>query len=638
MSLVFVLMARDISSKKSSLKKRPLAVTQADGKPFIFYQLLAEKESWLCFAGSRDGIDFGNVCEKAVLTNFKKMPLEAKNYNNFKISKKRGGWFLTYVEQTNKGLITHAAESTDLKRWKEIETDGKIPDSGFLVPNLSARGRPVSGWKSKYALYYSDKQGLQVAYSKNFKTWEISKTVALPPRNGFFDSGPLSVLAVEKETDGIYLIYDASFAKDENYQLQIGLAVFSLNDPGQVIWRSEWPLFEQNFTDGAKKKPVALGGAFLKDQIALYWWFGGKDLLTVALPRFSVFGKTTGTKGGLARKVENPIISPNGKNYWESEATFNPAALYENGKVHLLYRAVGRDSISSVGHTASNDGVNFLEREFEPAYWPREKFEGVHMDNRPIVNRPFLAYASGGGGNGGCEDPRLTLIDDTVYMIYTAFDGWGSLRLALSSIKLADFKNQRWHWKKPILISPPGQIHKNWVLFPEKINGKFALLNSVSPTISISYLDDLNFKNGKFVDSRFSGASDRTHAWDNSIRGAGPPPIKTPYGWLLLYHAMDRHDPNRYKIGAMILDKKDPTKVLYRSRRPILEPDMSYENEGFKAGVVYSCGAVVKDNELFVYYGGADKVSCVASASFDKFLDDLKKDAEIKMIMRTVKI
>ena len=140
------------------------------------------------------------------------------------------------------------------------------------------------------------------------------------------------------------------------------------------------------------------------------------------------------------------------------------------------------------------------------------------------------------------------------------------------------------------------------------------------------------------MDSQFGGAAGRAYAWDNLMRGAGPPPIKTPYGWLLLYHAMDRRDPNRYKIGAMILDEKDPTKILYRSRQPILEPDMPYENEGYKAGVVYSCGAVVKDNELFIYYGGADKVSCVASVPFDKFLNDLKKDAEIKMIMRNVKI
>lgn len=622
-------MAHDISPKKTSLKKRPLAIAASDGKPFIFYQLLTEKESLLCFAASQDGVDFGSVCEKAILTNLKKKPLETKNCHDFKISKKRGGWLLTYVEKTGKAKpLVHVAESTDLKKWKEIETDHSIPDSGHLVPNYK--------WQGKNVFYFGG-QGIRVAYSKNLKTWETSRSIALPSRSGFFDNGPLAVLAVEKETDGFYVIYDASFIRGENYQIQIGAAIFSLDDPEQVIWRSEWPLFEQNFVDGARKKPTALGGIFIKNKINFYWWFGGKGLLTVALPHFSIFGKATGTKGGLTRKIENPIIVPDDKNYWESEATFNPAALNDGEKIHLLYRAVGRDSVSSIGHAASDDGVNFLERESEPAYWPREKFEGV-SNSRPTDQRPFLAYASGGGGNGGCEDPRLTVIGNTVYMIYTAFDGWGSVRLALSSIKLDDFKNQRWRWKKPILISKPGQIHKNWVLFPEKINGKFVLLNSVSPTISVNYFDNLDFKDNEFVDSHFGGASGRAYAWDNLIRGAGPPPIKTPYGWLLLYHAMDRRDPNRYKIGAMILDEKDPTKILYRSVRPILEPDMPYENEGYKAGVVYSCGAVVKDNELFIYYGGADKVSCVASVPLDKFLADLRKDAEIKMVMHKVKI
>ena len=86
---------------------------------------------------------------------------------------------------------------------------------------------------------------------------------------------------------------------------------------------------------------------------------------------------------------------------------------------------------------------------------------------------------------------------------------------------------------------------------------------------------------------------------------------------------MERHDSHRYKLWAMILDSKDPTKVLYRSNQPILEPDESYENEGYKSGVVYSCGAVIKDGRLFVYYGGADKVSCVATTNLDKFLKEL---------------
>ena len=82
--------------------------------------------------------------------------------------------------------------------------------------------------------------------------------------------------------------------------------------------------------------------------------------------------------------------------------------------------------------------------------------------------------------------------------------------------------------------------------------------------------------------------------------------------------------PNRYKLGAMLLDLDDPTKMLYRSRTPILEPDFDYENQGFKAGVVYSCGAVINDGEFYVYYGGADSVTCVAMANLDTFLNELK--------------
>ena len=110
---------------------------------------------------------------------------------------------------------------------------------------------------------------------------------------------------------------------------------------------------------------------------------------------------------------------------------------------------------------------------------------------------------------------------------------------------------------------------------------------------------------------------------NRSIRGVGPAPLKTKYGWLVLYHKMERHDSHRYKLWAMILDLEDPTKILHNSNQPILEPDLWYENEGYKFGVVYSCGSAIKDGQLFVYYGGADKVSCVATANLDKFLKEL---------------
>jgi predicted GH43/DUF377 family glycosyl hydrolase len=324
----------------------------------------------------------------------------------------------------------------------------------------------------------------------------------------------------------------------------------------------------------------------------------------------------------LVRHDSNPILEPREGNYWEMKATFNPGAIYADKRVHLLYRAIGGDDISVLGYAASSDGISFVERLEEPAFMPTATKDTVPTEERKALSP---AYFSGGGWNGGCEDPRLTLIDDTVYLTYTAFDGWGSIRIALSSIGLEDFLNKNWKWKKPAMISPPGEINKNWVLFPEKINGKFAILHSISPEILIDYFDDLDDfeKEEKVIESKYSRVA-RTGAWDSWIRGAGPPPMRTNIGWLLLYHAMDVRDPNRYKLGAMVLDFDDPTKILYRSRAPILEPDFDYENHGFKAGVVYSCGAIIKDEELYVYYGGGDSVVCVAMANVEKFLHELK--------------
>lgn len=326
----------------------------------------------------------------------------------------------------------------------------------------------------------------------------------------------------------------------------------------------------------------------------------------------------------LKRAIHNPIIEPRAYT-WESKATFNPTAFLAHKKVNLVYRAIGDNDSSMLGYAGSYDGYNIIER---PTYAIFQRSGHFH---RPDFSVSPIDYVSGGGWNGGCEDPRVTLLDDVVYMLYTAFDGWGSVRIALTSIKLDDFEHKKWNWKNPVLISPPNEIHKNWVIFPEKINGKFAILHSLSPQIMVDYFDSLDeFDGKKFINS--------VHMWDprwqlreKGMRGVGPAPIKTELGWLILFHAIEEHDPDRYKLFAMILDSKNPTKILYRSESPILEPEEYYENEGYKWGVVYSCGAVVKDGTLFVYYGGADKVIGVASIKLTDLLLDLKKHKAVKL-------
>jgi beta-1,2-mannobiose phosphorylase / 1,2-beta-oligomannan phosphorylase len=321
----------------------------------------------------------------------------------------------------------------------------------------------------------------------------------------------------------------------------------------------------------------------------------------------------------LYKPVSNPMLEPNAANSWEAFCTFNPAAIYAADKVHLLYRAQGHDYVSQIGYASSENGLTINERLNEPAYRPSQKFEGVTM---PLGN-PSNGFVSG-GGCGGCEDPRATIIDDRVYMTYVAYDGWNPPRVALTSIALDDFLDHNFLWEKPVLISQPGEVNKSAVIFPEKINNKYVIMHRVFPNILIDFVDDLNFDGYTYLQGQYKIPPRSPEWWDSRKVGAGAPPLKTKDGWLLIYQAVDDKDASEYKVGAMLLDLEDPTKVLCRSSKPILEPRETYENYGFKAGVVYPCGAVIKDNNLFVYYGGADSYVCVATAPLDEFLENLK--------------
>ena len=323
------------------------------------------------------------------------------------------------------------------------------------------------------------------------------------------------------------------------------------------------------------------------------------------------------------RLAENPVLRPIPEHWWESQAVFNPAALVAGGRVHILYRALGGDGISRIGYASSPDGVHFDERLPYPAYSPTKDFTtpGAKREYGPL-SYDTIIYASGGGW-GGSEDPRLVEIDDSIYMTFVAFDGWGFVRMALTSLPTKNFLKKQWTWRAPSLLSPPNEINKNWVLFPEKINGKYAILHSVTPDIGIAYVDSLDeFDGGTFIKGSHRQGG-REGYWDNAVRGAGAPPILTDYGWLLLYHGFDAAHPEvGYKVGAMLLDRDNPTKILYRSSHPILEATQWYEND-WKPGVTYASGAVVFNGDLIIYYGGGDKFVAAAKANLHEFLHKL---------------
>jgi predicted GH43/DUF377 family glycosyl hydrolase len=277
--------------------------------------------------------------------------------------------------------------------------------------------------------------------------------------------------------------------------------------------------------------------------------------------------------------------------------------------------------MSVIGYASTKNGTKIEERSNLPIYTPSASFEFI-KNNKFSFSYPYMS----GGGWGGCEDPRLSLVENKIYMTYTAFNGRMAPGVAMTSIKIEDFLNKNWNWTEPRLISEPGKIQKNWVIFPEKINGKYAILHSISPEISIDYFDNLDSQSIT-IKSHYSKNADNL-VWENYLRGIAAPPIKTNKGWLIFYHAVDHKNPNQYKLGAMILDLKNPSKIICRSNHPILEPNQIYENNG-KPGVIYVCGVVLKDDKLYIYYGGADKVSCLATVKLKTLLNYLNSKKEV---------
>jgi predicted GH43/DUF377 family glycosyl hydrolase len=315
-----------------------------------------------------------------------------------------------------------------------------------------------------------------------------------------------------------------------------------------------------------------------------------------------------------------------GTHPWTAEAVMNPAAAVLGNRTHLIYRAIGMDGVSRLGYASSTDGVLFDKILPYPVYVARNP-HNLALNRR--VYSPVM-YPSGGSW-GGCEDPRMVTIDGQVYVTFNMFENW-KLRVAVISMSEEDFLGARFGaWEGPLVLSHSDR-DKNWVLFPEKIGGRFAILHSIigndKQHVRIEYVDDLAaLRQRDFISPDPQQIPDKRISWHVHTRSAGPPPIRTEKGWLVLYHANDAHEPWRYKVGALLLDLVDPTKVLYRAAAPVLTPDEHYENDG-KPGIVYAAGAVVREGTLFVYYGGADKVVCVATAPLGAFLDALVEGSQ----------
>ena len=146
------------------------------------------------------------------------------------------------------------------------------------------------------------------------------------------------------------------------------------------------------------------------------------------------------------------------------------------------------------------------------------------------------------------------------------------------------------------------------------------ILHRIESHICADYLKSLDFKNER-AEKCIQIFGPRKGMWDGTKIGIGAPPIKTKKGWLLLYHGISNH--GTYRVGAVLLDLKDPSVVLARTADPILEPKEAYEKTGQVGNVVFPCGVAVRKGDLFIYYGGSDSVVCVAKVKLAKILGGL---------------
>lgn len=232
-----------------------------------------------------------------------------------------------------------------------------------------------------------------------------------------------------------------------------------------------------------------------------------------------------------------------------------------------------------------------------------------------VEKNPFL-FPNSEEESWGMEDPRITKIEDTYYINYTSVTQNGP---ATSLISTKNFKDYNRHG---IIFAPE---NKDVTIFPEKINGSYLAFNRPVPCgignpemWLAKSLDLIHWGEQK----HFCGISNK-NSWDNGRIGGGAVPFKTEKGWIKIYHAADYN--NRYCLGAFLLDLKDPSKVLAKTKYPLLEPEASYEKEGFFGNVVFTCGCLLENETIIIYYGAADDKICRA----DIALSEIYKALEI---------
>jgi len=444
------------------------------------------------------------------------------------------------------------------------------------------------------------------------KNWQSHKISFKRSDKDHIEVGSVPILT----DDGwlIFYSYIEDYFNGNERVFSIEAALLDRDDPSKIINRTESIFVPEEIYEeyGLVPDIVFPTSTTISDNGILEIWYGAADTVcakaSVKLDDLLRDLNPEKPARTFTRSANNPILAPCG-NGFESREVMNAAAIDINGSVYILYRAMDAANTSTIGLAISKDGITIDERLSEPIYVPRADFE---------------MKKGGATGNSGCEDPRIVRIGDTLHMTYTAYDGVRVPAGAISSISVDDFLARKWqNWSTPLILTPEWIDDKDLALLPEKIDGNYLLYHRINNQICADILPDLSSSNR--ASRCIEVIAPRRGMWDGKKVGSAAPPIKIGLPgqddrWLLIYHGVSRH--STYRLGAALLDSSG-TSVLARTADPIFEPSEKYEHEGAVANVVFSCGMIVRDDTLFLYYGAADKVLGVATASLSHIIDAL---------------
>ncbi len=609
------------------------SVVEHDGVFHMVYRALSSTKkqagidmrvSTVGYAESSDGVQFGTHKQLIVPTE----DWELFGVEDPRITYFEGSYYIFYTALSvypfsAYGIKTAVAKTTDFKTFE------KHPVSTFNAKAMALFPERINGKIAALITINTDMPPAKIClalfdheediWSHHYwEDWyENANEHTLHLLRDMTDQIELGSTPV-KTKDGWLVIYSyIGNYMSNNKHFGIEAVLLDLDDPRKIIGRTEYSLIspEKDYELYGDVPNVIFPSGALINGNQLHVYYGAADTrvglatcninellneLTVNKP---VVKPNIASPHKFTRFPGNPILEPILELPWQAQAVFNPATIYEDGKIHILYRAQSMDGTSVMGYAVSKDGLHIDENLDYPIYTPREPFEQkLHQI-----------------GNSGCEDPRITKIGDRIYMTYTAYDGKTPPRVALTSIAITDFLNRDWHWDRPKLISPAGVDDKDACIVQGKKEGTYLAFHRLSDAIWLQVSNTLDFSEQNPLQGTIIAQS-RADKWDNVKLGIAGPPMETDEGWLLLYHGVSSPE-SVYKVGAMLLDYDDPTKVLARTDDPIFEPEMDYEKVGVIANVVFPCGNVIIEDKIYIHYGGADKVVGVATMPVKNLLD-----------------